>query len=201
MAAVGAGAGQTEDVVVHRTVDVDGVVTVVHPGEGDAVAEERGLGRQAQVVAHVAVQGGEGVDFLLGDLGTGAGVGSRHTGAGDHHDGGQLHAGFFQCHIQPFRFPKAQEDVFVNLVAVAGVADGHLVGPADAHARNAEVALQVGGGTIDGSRGFVDGQDVGADEPLTVGVLHHPLQGGSRHTLCQGHPLNGKDRQQGDQDA
>ena len=197
LAAVGAGSRETEGVVGHCAVDLEGVVAVVRAGEGDAaILVDRGLGRELHDVIDAAADRRHGFHLLQVEArarARDAGVERLLT-----HDGNGVQFVHGLHHRVDFvGFAELQRDVAVLDRRHSEEGDLHLVGAADVHAVDVETAVAVGHGVVLGARGLVD-RDDGRTGERFVALIHDAADhAGGRHLRKGGDAEQGR-RQDGE---
>ena len=168
LAAIAAVGGKSEDVVVHGTVNLERVVTVVGSGErhrtGHAVG--RDLRIHTRDVGNAVADRRHVVNHLCVDALRGSGLrGIQPAAACDDHLVEYLGI-FLERAREVLRLTKKQVHIVETLGLMAHIGDFHLIGSAYTHTLDGVAAFAVGDGTIDGARGLVGSGNGGTNHLL-----------------------------------
>ena len=179
--AAGQGAREAEVVVQVGPIDGERVRTSVAAGDHGSAARVR---RHAREVRQAAVDGGQELKLLLGDVRRGARLQSRELrrgGGDDHLVQRQVVA---EHRVQRRHFAQLERHVAILDGLQPDVRHGDLVRPAGAHTLDRIATVDVRDGAVLRARRLMHGHDGGADERFALLVCDLSADGG-RCDLCR----------------
>ena len=153
LTAIATARGETEDVVVHGTVDLERVVAVVGSGKRHRARHSVGgdLGIQTRDVGNAMTHGRHVVNHLRADaLGGSCLRGIQSATTGDDHLVEHLSI-LLKRARKVLRLTQQEVHVVESLGLVAHIGDFHLIGASDTHTLNGVAAFGIGYCPIDGA--------------------------------------------------
>ena len=193
LAAVAAVGGQTKHVVVHRAVDLEGVVAVVRAGKrhGSALSVGRDLRVHARDVGDAVAHRWDLADAASVDALRRSRLGGIYASLARDDDLLQLLGVVGERAGEVLRLTQGEADILKLLGLHADVGDLHGVGAAHTHTLDGEASIDVGHCAIDGARRIVGSRDSCTND-VVAGGKDLSADAGCRH-LCE---CRGEDRRQ-----